>query len=216
MNYFDIQLCRRELKADLLTKTMPYAQLQTRHDEMVEMEVQFKEWEYALLKAPCKNPCGCCYGLFCLCCFAYQQRNRILDNVGIPYQPCGGYICCCPTPVINESPKRECCMACEACCCPYVAVLTNRDLIMYYYQVNFDKCDEFIISCVICLDCIFGILALIDDSFRNIKDIIEILLMIIMACSLAQQESTLDVATGTPTTFGGNYIGQAYLPAKYD
>jgi len=195
---------------------MPYASLQARHEEMVELNVQFKEWEYALLKAPCKNPAGCCYGFFCMCCFAYQQRDRILDNVGIPYQCCGGSFCCCPTPQITDSPARECCMACEACCCPTLAVLVNRDLIMYHYQINFDKCDEFIISCVICLDCIFSILALIDDSFRQIKDILDILLMVIMSCSLAQQESTLDVATGMPTTCGGNFTGEAYPPAKYD
>lgn len=195
---------------------MPYAQLNQRHEEMVEMQVQFKEWEYGLLSAPMKNPAGCCYGLFCISCFAYQQRNRILDNVGIPYQPCGGMFCCCPTPVIEDSPNKECCMACEACCCPYVAVLTNRDLIMYHYQINFDKCDEFIISCVICLDCIFGILAAIDDNFRNLKEIFDLLLMIIMSCSLAQQESTLDVVTGQPTLFGGKFSGTAYPATIYN
>jgi len=195
---------------------MPYAQLQARHDEMVEMNVEFKNWQYALLKAPCKNPVGCCYGLFCMCCFAYQQRNRILDNVGIPYRPCGGFCCCFPTPICDDSPVKQCCMCCESFCCPYIATLANRDLIMYHYQVNFDKCDEMIISCVICLDCIFGILALIDENFRSIKDILDLLLMIIMSCSLAQQESTLDVATGNPTCCGGNYQGEAYPPAKYD
>jgi len=195
---------------------MPYAQLQARHDEMVKMDVDFKNWEYALLKAPCKNPVGCCYGLFCMCCFAYQQRNRILDNVRIPYQPCGGHCCCCSTPICDDSPTKEICMCCEAFCCPYIATLTNRDLIMYHYQVSFDKCDEFIITCTICLDCIFGILAIFDDSFRNLKDIFECLLMIIMSCSLAQQESTLDVATGMQTCCGGNFTGEAYPPSKYD
>jgi len=194
---------------------MPYAQLNERHEQMVEMQVQFKEWEYALLKAPCNNPVGCCYGLCCIACFAYQQRNRILDNVGIPYQPCGGMFCCCPTPVIEESPNKECCLCCESCCCPELAVLTNRDLIMYHYQINFDQCDEFIISCVICLDCIFSCLAIIDDNFRNLKDLFDLLLMIIMSCSLAQQESTLDVVTGQPTVFGGNFSGTPYQPTIY-
>jgi len=97
-------------------------------------------------------------------------------------------------------------MCCEAWCCPYVAVLTNRDLIMYKYEVDFDPCDEFIITCVICLDCIFSILALIDDSFRDLRDIFELLLLIIMSCSLAQQESKLDVVTKEPTICGGNFI----------
>jgi len=195
---------------------MPYAQLQTRHDEMVENNVQFKEWEYALLKAPCNNPVGCCYGLWCMCCFAYQQRDRILNHVGIPYQPCGGHFCCCPTPTIEDSPNRECCMACESWCCTYVAALTNRDLIMYHYQIDFDACDEFIISCVICLDCIFTILAMIDDSFRALKDLMDLILMLIMSCSLAQQESTMDVVTGQPTMCGGNWEGEPYAAAKYD
>jgi len=186
---------------------MPYAQLMKRHDEMVEEGVQFRQWEYGLLEAPCQNPVGCCYGFCCVSCFAYQQRDRILKHTGTPYQPCGGMFCCCPTPVIDDSPNRECCMCCEACCCPYVAVLTNRDLIMWKYEVDYDACDEYIINCVICLDCIFTILAIIDDSFRDLKDIIDLLLMIIMSCSLAQQESTLDVVTGESTIFGGNFTG---------
>lgn len=186
---------------------MPYAQLMKRHDEMAEAGVQFREWEFQLLEAPCQNPIGCCYGFCCVSCFAYQQRDRILKHTNTPYQPCGGMFCCCPTPVIDDSPERECCMCCEACCCPYVAVLTNRDLIMWKYEVNYDKCDEYIINCVICLDCIFSILAIIDDSFRDLRDIIDLLLMIIMSCSLAQQESTLDVLIGEPTILGGNFTG---------
>jgi len=188
---------------------MPYAQLMKRHDEMAEEGVQFREWQFGLLQAPCNNPVGCCYGFCCVSCFAYQQRDRILKHTGTPYQPCGGMFCCCPTPVIDESPARECCMCCEACCLPYVAVLTNRDLIMWKYEVNYDPVDEYIINCVICLDCIFSILAIIDDSFRDLKDLIDLLLMIIMSCSLAQQESMLDVVTGESTILGGNFTGNA-------
>jgi len=94
-------------------------------------------------------------------------------------------------------------MCCEACCLPYTAVLVNRDLIMQLYRVDYDQCDEYIITCVICLDCIFTILACIDDSFENLRDIVDLLLSIIMSCALAQQESTLDVMTGEPTILGG-------------
>lgn len=191
---------------------MPYAAIQRKHDEMLEEGVQFGKWDYDLLAAPCNNPVGCCYGFCCIACFAYQQRDRILKHTNTPYAPCGGSYCCCPTPEIDDSPQRECCMCCEACCCPYVAVLTNRDLIMYLYQVDYDKCDEFIITCVICLDCIFSILAIIDDSFRELRDIIDLLLMVIMSCSLAQQESKLDVVTGQPTLLGGNFAGEYQKP----
>jgi len=187
---------------------MPYAAIQTHHEEMETSGVQFNQWQYALLKAPCKNPAGCCYGFCCTPCFAYQQRERILKNLSIPYQPCGGSFCCCPTPEINNSPMRECALCCEACCCPYVATLANRDLIMYHYQVDFDACDEYIITFVICLDCICSILAIIDDSFRDLRDLVDLLVLIIMSCSLAQQESTLDVVTGEPTMFGGKFKGE--------
>jgi len=189
---------------------MPYATLQAHHEELVENGVTFREWEYGLIEAPCNNPVGCCYGFCCTPCFAYQQRERILTNLNIPYQPCGGSFCCCPTPEIDDTPQRECCMCCEACCCPYVATLANRDLIMYHYHVDFDQCDEYIISCVICLDCILSILAIFDESFRNLKDLVDLLLLIIMSCSLAQQESTLDVATGNPTMLGGNFEGDKF------
>jgi len=94
-------------------------------------------------------------------------------------------------------------MCFEACCFPYVATLVNRDLIMQLYRVGYDPYDEYIITCVICLDCICTILACIDDSFQDLRDIIDILLSIIMSCALAQQESTLDVMTGEPTLAGG-------------
>merc|ERR1719382_556515 len=94
-------------------------------------------------------------------------------------------------------------MCCEACCLPYVATLVNRDLIMQLYRIDYDPCDEYIITCVICLDCICTILACIDDSFENLRDIVDLLLSIIMSCALAQQESTLDVMTGEPTLLGG-------------
>jgi len=195
---------------------MPYAQLQERHDFMIEQNVQFRDWEYGLLSAPMKNPIGCCYGFWCMCCFAYQQRDRILKNANLPYQCCGGYFCCCPTPVCDDTPQRECCMCAEAYFCTYVAVITNRDLIMYHYQINLDPCDEYIINVCLCLNIIFSILAMIDDSFRNIKDILDLMLMIIMSCSLAQQESTLDVATGNPTTCGGNFSGEPWPAVKYE
>lgn len=110
--------------------------------------------------------------------------------------------------MIDDSPGRECAMCCESCCCPYVATLTNRDLIMQHYEIDYDKCDEFIITFVICLDCLCSILAIIDDSFRDLKDLVDLLLAIIMSCSLAQQESTLDVVTGDPTMLGGNFVGE--------
>jgi hypothetical protein len=194
---------------------MPYATLQAHHEELVESGTQFNQWQYALLQAPCSNPVGCCYGFCCTACFAYQQRERILKNLDIPYQPCGGSFCCCPTPEIEDSPMRECALCCEACCCPYVATLANRDLIMYHYKVDFDACDEYIISCVVCLDCLCSILALIDDSFRDLKDIVDLLLLIIMSCSLAQQESMLDVVTGEPTTIGGNFKAETQENLPY-
>jgi len=76
---------------------------------------------------------------------------------------------------------------------------------MYNFTVNFDPVDEYIISCVICLDCIFGILAMFDESFRDMSDLVDLLLLIIMSCTLAQQESMLDVVTETPTLFGGKF-----------
>jgi len=187
---------------------MPFASLQKHHEELVESGVGFTEWQYPLLQAACRNPAGCLYGFCCTPCFAYQQRQRVLKSANIPYHPCGGSFCCFPTPRIDESPQKEVALCCESCCCPYVATLANRDLIMYHYHVQWDACDEYIISCVICLDCILSILALIDESFRDLKDLADLLLCMIMSCSLAQQESTLDVVTGDPTVLGGKFEGK--------
>jgi len=188
---------------------MPYAALIARHEELVSGAVVFNKWQYPLLETFCHNPGGCCYGLFCTPCMAYQQRERILENLQQPYQPCGGACCCCPCPPIVTSPMREYCMCCEVCCCPYLATLVNRDLVLYNYRVDFDPCDEFIINCVLCLDCILGVVAIFDERFRALKDLVDLILLLIMSCSLAQQESQLDVVTQTDTCAGGNYATKA-------
>jgi hypothetical protein len=188
---------------------MPYAVVKAHHEELVSSGVVFNQWQYPLLEAVCQNPGGCCYGFFCTPCFAYQQRERILENLQKPYRPCGGMFCCCPTPEITDSPARECCLCCEVWCCPYLATLVNRDLVMFNYRVDFDQCDEFIITCVVCMDCVVGILAAFDERFQALKDLVDLLLLIIMSCSLAQQESQLDVVTGVDTCTGGNYATKA-------
>jgi len=187
---------------------MPYAVIQARHEELVASNIVFNKWQYPLLEACCYNPGGCCYGLFCTPCFAYQQRERILDDLKHHYRPCGGLFCCCSTPAIEESPIRECCLCCEVFCCTCLATLVNRDLIMYNYRVDFDPCDEYIISCVLCVDCIVNCLVIFDENFRNLKNLVDLLLLIIMSCSLAQQESQLDVETRTDTCVGGNYASK--------
>jgi len=195
---------------------MPYAVLQARHEELVASGTVFNKWQYPLLEAFCHNPGGCCYGFFCTPCFAYQQRERILEDLKQQYKPCGGSFCCCSTPAIDDSPMREGCLCCEVCCCPYLATLVNRNLIMYNYRVDYDQCDEFIISCVLCVDCVVGCLAAFDERFQSLKDLVDLILLIIMSCSLAQQESQLDVQTGTDTCTGGNYASKAGVSGGAD
>merc|ERR1712096_396060 len=55
------------------------------------------------------------------------------------------------------------------------------------------------------LDCVLSILAIFDESFQDLSDLVDLLLLIIMSCSLAQQESMLDVVTQKPTIFGGKF-----------
>merc|ERR550534_1180113 len=87
----------------------------------------------------------------------HDIRERILEDLKQQYKPCGGSFCCCSTPAIDDSPMREGCLCCEVCCCPYLATLVNRDLVMYNYRVDFDQCDEFIISCVLCLTVLLAV-----------------------------------------------------------
>lgn len=194
---------------------MPFATLQQHHDEMEAAGVKLNPWQFALCSACFKNPAGFCFGLCCFPCFAGMQRNRLLKDRNQPYMPCGGNFCCCSTASCAQEQGGAgymCGIACEACCCPYLATMVNRDLVMTFYQVDWDACDEYIITCALCVSCIVDIAVCISaivggptDELRALQDIVDLILCGIMSCSLAQQESQIDYATGVSTTLGGNY-----------
>jgi len=188
---------------------MPFATLAKNQEAMLaDAGNDTKEWEFKLITAPMNNPIGCCYGCFCTCCFAYQQRDRILTALDLPYRCCGGQFCCCTTPVF-EPPMRAPCMCLEALCFPFLASMVNRDLIMMNYLVKFDPCDECLLTCAVCLSwvtCVFDLLGI--DYPEGLADIIDLIITAILSCSLAQQEAQLDKELQISTWRGGNHGSQ--------
>lgn len=175
---------------------MPFASLK-KTQERLEGNPEVVDWQFRLIKAPCNNPAGCCTAFCCTCCVACQQRQRILDFTNTKYACCGGSFCCCPCPEIDP-PMDKLCMCLESSCFPFLATMVNRDLVMGHFLVKFDPCDEYLITCAVCLQWIVCLLQCFGvDVPQEIEDLIDFFTTLIMSCSLAQQAAEIDFQTGT-------------------
>merc|ERR1719471_1936086 len=104
------------------------------------------------------------------------------------YRCCGGSFCCCTTPVMPKVP----CLCLEASFCTNIAILANRDMTMSLYRMKFDPYDEYLITCSLVLDCVISIAQIFYDVPEEVKDIVDLIVCLVMGCSLAQQASELD------------------------
>jgi len=165
-----------------------------RSKDRAHIDENGKEWQDGMLNQPCANPLYCCVGCFCGCCFAYKQRERILDISGDEYKPCGGYFCCCETPELPKIPF----LCCEACCCTWTAIMVNRYMVRDMYNLKLDPCDECLLWCacivswLVCILKCFGVIE--EDSICDV--LADCFIMSVMGCSLAQNEAELDFHTG--------------------
>mmetsp|Transcript_67506 Transcript_67506/g.126095 ORF Transcript_67506/g.126095 Transcript_67506/m.126095 type:complete len:202 (+) Transcript_67506:96-701(+) len=164
------------------------------------------EWQIGMLEAPCVAPghflCGC----FLPWCTAFKQREEILDIVGEPYVCCGGGCPCCGLNKPCPDGMDTVCLAIEVCCCPVLAVTTNR----YYIQTRFGRensaCDDCIITvtaCLHCLSCIISIFAIcfcpeISDVAQFLDHIADCAQCICMGCMYAQQDAELEYVANRP------------------
>mmetsp|Transcript_44840 Transcript_44840/g.129587 ORF Transcript_44840/g.129587 Transcript_44840/m.129587 type:complete len:210 (-) Transcript_44840:110-739(-) len=141
-------------------------------------------WKVELHEAPMAAPLQCCFGCFCTCCAAYQQRNELLDLTGEPYVCCSGL---CPCGPLGEPQDRKC-LVLEACCCPGLALSGNRFMV----QTRFDKmntaCDDCILTTVCLCDCVVTIGSAVYEDFpEEIKVATDCLVMATNGCMHAQQ-----------------------------
>jgi len=145
--------------------------------------------------APCVDP-GCfCATIFCSCCTAFVLRKEVIHQDMTKYSCCQGYFDCCCFKAGNMSEQScpECCLCLESFCCQSCAISATRMTIMDEKRLHSDPCDNRIIwcnNCMQCLACICNCLAMIDSSFGQCACIIEriadIIYCIVQACMQTQ------------------------------
>lgn len=146
-------------------------------------------WQVEFSAAPCSAPHLCCYGFCCPCCFAYQQRNRILDLTGEPYLCCGGVCSCCATPCERRNPW----LCCETCCCTSSSILFNRYMIQTRFDIRNDPCDESMLGLIACLNIVANCAQCCSDreTAEHIEHLQHCINAAICSCMLTQQSLEL-------------------------
>eukprot|EP00047_Mylnosiga_fluctuans_P024617 m.165230 g.165230 ORF g.165230 m.165230 type:complete len:219 (-) comp9892_c0_seq33:70-726(-) len=154
-----------------------------------------RQWETGMCYAPCNNCIGCIGGLFCHCCCNCYLRYAALNGDMSKYTCCQGYVCpsctkcfdscahCCPWP----------CLFLESFLCCSCSLSGTRMYVQDERQIITDPCDNRIIrcnNCLQCLACICDILACFCESIRGLACIIRLIAniayLITMACMTAQ------------------------------
>lgn len=171
------------------------------------------QWQFPLCKAPCEAPAMWCYGLFCPCCFSFQQRNKILDITGEPYACFGGTCgcCCCG----RECSSRQPWLCLETCCCTSPSIIANRYLIQTRFGIMNDPCDDKMLTCLVCLQCVGCIVQCIagnSDTGEAIEHLQHLINACLCGCMLAQQDAELKQQEGAYS--GPPQAVYAMLPAK--
>lgn len=157
-----------------------------------------------MFQAPCKAPGSFCYGCFCPCILAYQQRNEILAITREPYICCGGICGCGPCGEPCDESKKPMCLGLEVCCCTGMAVSSNRYLIQTRFGKQSDPCDDCIIlfqQCLQCLACLLMVTGTVDkDGADNVQCLADCVTCAVMSCMLAQQQTEVDKLKEQPYT----------------
>lgn len=147
-------------------------------------------WMVPLSEAACSAPCHFCAGFWCPCCFAYQQRNKILDITGEPYVCCGGSCICCQQTCDNREPW----LCLEACCCTSPAILANRYMIQTRFDIQNDPCDETMLALTAFINMAANCAEICMDreSARHLEHIMHLINACICSCMLTQQHKEIE------------------------
>jgi len=148
------------------------------------------EWRMDMMSAPCQSPCNFCYGLCCPCCFAHQQRGKILDITGEDYVCCGGASLCCNTPCGSREP----CMCLEACCCTHVAIMGNRFMMQTRFDIRNDTCDDTLLGITACINILADCAGMCSDrdTAEHLHHLADCVNAVVCSCMLAQQQVQLN------------------------
>lgn len=150
------------------------------------------QWEVEMMKTPCEKPMTCCYGFFCPCCFAYQQREKLLDITREPYVCCAGLCPCGPCGEPCDSRNPWLCL--ETCCCTNTAIIGNRYMLQTRFNIQNDPCDETLLGIIACLNCLSIIISIFGDrkTAESVEQLTECINASVCACMLTQQDIQLN------------------------
>lgn len=147
--------------------------------------------------------CGCQFVPFTCGVTQCALRRKLLDGDMSQYS-CfqGQFSCCCGMVGAGKCGESNCpslCLCLEAHCCNGLALSASRNVMMEHYELTADPCDNRLIRCSNCmqiLSCFCHILAIIDGSFRDLAQIIDLIADIIYhtvsGCMTAQVATEID------------------------
>eukprot|EP00928_Gymnodinium_smaydae_P072576 TRINITY_DN55916_c0_g1_i1.p2 TRINITY_DN55916_c0_g1~~TRINITY_DN55916_c0_g1_i1.p2 ORF type:complete len:204 (+),score=32.50 TRINITY_DN55916_c0_g1_i1:80-691(+) len=170
-------------------------------ESLVEGLRNGKEWEVGMFETPYKAPAKCCLGAACACCFAYKQRQDILEYTAEPYVCCGGLCPCGPLGDPCSKDRVPACLCLEVTCCPFMSVAANRYMLQTRFYVKNDPCDD----CILCFQAALNCVALgleisgqKRETAEQVKVFADCVNCSVMACMLAQQQVELEHAMEKP------------------
>mmetsp|Transcript_25067 Transcript_25067/g.58087 ORF Transcript_25067/g.58087 Transcript_25067/m.58087 type:complete len:251 (+) Transcript_25067:126-878(+) len=152
-------------------------------------------WNTGMVNAPCADPCCCLASLLFPCCSAMYVRKEVLGGSLERYKCCQGYYdCMCfKAGSLGEESMPEVCLCLEALLCEACSISSSRFFIMDTRSIQPDPCDTRLIrlnNFLVLLSCVCHILAMIDDTFDSIADLVElisdIVYAIVSSCMLTQ------------------------------
>ncbi len=173
------------------------------HSNSGRYQVRYRgaKMQTPMINAPCAEcPWSCCWftGQFIpITCgiTQYCLRRKALGYDMNKYR-CfqGQFACCCvKSGACGEESCPTLCLCCEAHCCNGMAVSATRMLVMDRHDLMSDPCDNQLIRCNNCIQmiaCVCDTLALIDNSFDDLRRIIDLIAEItyhtISGCMTAQ------------------------------
>ncbi|KAK1352781.1 Proteasome subunit alpha type 5-1 family protein [Heracleum sosnowskyi] len=122
------------------------------------------EWHSDLMSAMTADAPYCCFAVCCPHCASYLLRKRALYDDMSRYECCGGYMPCSGR--CGEKNCPEFCLCTEVFCCFSNSVASTRFLLQDQFAIQTTKCDNCIISFMLCLQqlaCICSLVAMIVD-----------------------------------------------------
>jgi len=132
-----------------------------------------------MIEAPCREPLCFCLSFTCSPCAQYQIRSKALQGDLSQYKCCQGYYDnkCFRAGKCGDQ-GNSACLCIEACFCHSCAISSTRQLVLDTRNLRPDPCDNRIIrfsNCIQMLACVFHILAMVDQGFRDLADVLDLI-----------------------------------------